>query len=117
MCVLYISCWSKVRPRTFGCVAMGSAVLFILRSILLLYSSGSRVNRVPVVLSGFNVRLFCFGQAKTLCIYGCMYLLAALVLVVCRYDGDSICIGHDRNRCSRWWHVCTVCHCLQNSSL
>ena len=27
MCVLYVSFGSKVRPRTFGCVAMGSAVL------------------------------------------------------------------------------------------
>ena len=29
MCVLYVSFGSKVRPRTFGCVAMGSAVLCI----------------------------------------------------------------------------------------
>ena len=29
MCVLYVSFGSKVRPRTFGCVAMGSALLFI----------------------------------------------------------------------------------------
>ena len=76
-----VSFGSKVRPRTFGCVAMGSAVLFILRSRLLLYSAGSGVNRVQVVLSGFSVRLFCFVQAKTLCMYGCMYFLAALVLV------------------------------------
>ena len=72
---------SKVRPRTFRCVAMGSAVLFILRSRFLLYSAGSGVNRVQVVLSGFSVRLFYFVQAKTLCRYGCMYFLAALVLV------------------------------------
>ena len=26
MCVLYVSFGSKVRPRTFGCVAMGSAL-------------------------------------------------------------------------------------------
>ena len=51
MCVLYVSFGSKVRPRTFGCVAMGSAVLFILRSRLLLDSAGSVVNRVQVVLS------------------------------------------------------------------
>ena len=44
MCVLYVSFGSKVRLRTFGCVAMGSAVLFILRSRLLLYSAGSGVN-------------------------------------------------------------------------
>ena len=69
------------RPRTFGCVAMDSALLFIVRSRLLVYSAGSGVNRVQVVLSGFSKRLFCFVQAKTLCRYGCMYFLAALVLV------------------------------------
>ena len=62
MCVLYVSFGSKVRPRTFGCVAMGSAVLFILRSRLLLYSAGSGVNRVQVVLSGFRVKLFCVDK-------------------------------------------------------
>ena len=64
MCVLYVSFGSKVRPRTFGCVAMGSALLFIVRSRLLVYSAGSGVNRVQVVLSGFSKRLFCFVQAK-----------------------------------------------------
>ena len=81
MFVLYVSFGSKVRPRTFGCVAMARAVLFILRSRLLLYSAGSAVNRVQVILSGFSVRLLCFVQAKTLCRYGCMYFLAVLVLV------------------------------------
>ena len=57
MCVLYVSFGSKVRPRTFECVAMGSAVLFILRSRLLLYSAGSEQN--AGCLSGFSVRLFC----------------------------------------------------------
>ena len=49
MCVLYVNFGSKVSPRTFGCVAMSSAVLFILRSRLLVYSAGSVVNRVQVV--------------------------------------------------------------------
>ena len=48
MCVLYVSFGSKVRPRTFGCVAMGSVVLYILRSRLISYSSRSRVNGVQV---------------------------------------------------------------------
>ena len=65
MCVPYVIFGSKVRPRTFGYVAMGSAVMFIFRSRLLLYSAGSGVNIVQVVLSGFSVRLFCFVQAKT----------------------------------------------------
>ena len=80
MCLLYVSFGSKVRPRTFGCIAMGSALLFIVRSRLLVYSAGSGVNRVQVVLSRFSKRLFCFVQATTLCRYGCMYFLAALVL-------------------------------------
>ena len=83
MCVLYVSFGSKVRPRTFGCVAMGSALWFIVRSSLL------GVNRVQVVLSGFSKRLFCFVQAKTLCMYGCMYFLAALVLVCVHVLGMS----------------------------
>ena len=58
-----------------------SAVLFILRSRLLLYSAGSGVNRVQVVLAGFSVRLFCFVQAKTVCRYGCMYFLPVLVFL------------------------------------
>ena len=51
MYVLYVSFGSKVRPRNFGCVSMVSDVLFILRSRLLLYSAGSGVNRLQVVLS------------------------------------------------------------------
>ena len=81
MCVLYVSFGSKVRPRTIGCVAMRSAVLFICRSRLLLYSAGSGVNRVQVVLSGFSVRLFCFAQAK---------IFVGMVV------------------CSWWWYVCSV---------
>ena len=64
MCVLYVSFGSKVRPRTFGCVAMGRTVLCILRSRLLLYSAGSEVNRVQAVLSRFSVRLLCFVPEK-----------------------------------------------------
>ena len=85
MCVLYVSFGSKVRPRTFVCVAMSSALLFIVRSsifsYMIVYSAGSGVNRVQVVLSGFSKKLFCFVQTKTLCRYGCMYFLAALVPV------------------------------------
>ena len=81
MCVLYVSFGSKVMPRTFECVAMHSAVLFIWRSRVFVYSAGCGVNRVQVVLSGFSVRLFYFVQEKTLCMYGCMYFFAALVFL------------------------------------
>ena len=53
MCVLYVSFGSKVRPRTFGCVAIGSALLFIVRSRLLVYSAGYGVNRVDLVRGCF----------------------------------------------------------------
>ena len=80
MCVLYVSFGSKVRPRTFGCVAMGSALLFIVRSRLLVYSAGSGVNRVQVVLSGFNKRLFCFVQA---CVVGMVVCISWLHSYLC----------------------------------
>ena len=79
--VLYVSFGFKVRPRTFRCVVMSCALFFIVRSRLLVYSAGSGVNRVQVVLSGFSKRVLCFVQTKTLCRYGCMYFLAALVIV------------------------------------
>ena len=55
MCVLYVSLGSKVRLRTFGCVAMGSALLCIFRSRLIVYSAGSGANRVQAVLSGISM--------------------------------------------------------------
>ena len=27
---------------------------------------------------------------------------------MCRCDGDVICVGHDLNRCSVWWSICSV---------
>ena len=102
MCVLYVSVGSKVRPRTFGCVAMGSALLFIVRSRLLVYSAGSGVNRVQVVLSGFSKRLFCFVQANTVYVWLHVFL-GCTRTCVCGCDCDVICIGHDLNRCTGWW--------------
>ena len=63
---------------------------------MLVYSAGSGVNRVQVVLSGFSMRLFCTGML--LCRYGCIYFLAALVLVCVDVMGMSsaqamTCIG------------------------
>ena len=80
MYVLYVSIWVKARPRTFGCVAMCSAVLFIMSSRVLLYSAGSGVNRVQVVLSGFSEILLCYVMSRQKLYVG-MYFLDALVLV------------------------------------
>ena len=59
----------------------GSCCVVYLSFILLLYFAASGVNRLQIVWSGFSVRLLCFVQAKTICMYGCMYLCVALVLV------------------------------------
>ena len=104
---VYVSFGSTVRPRTFVCVAMSSAVLFTLKSTLVVYSPGSGVNRVHVVLYGFSVRLVCFVQAKIVWMYGCMYF-GCIRACVCRCDGDVLCVGHAMNRWSGWWYVCSV---------
>ena len=101
MCVLYVSFGSKVIPITFGCVAMGNALLFIVRSRWLVYSAGSGVNRVQVVLSGFSKMLFCFVQAKTLCR---LYVFPGCTRpCVCGCDCDVVCAGYDLKRCTGWW--------------
>ena len=88
MCVLYVSFGSNVRPRTYGCVAMGNAVLFIVRSRLLVYSAGSGVNRVQVVLPELSVRfLFLSRQKRYIGMVLCISWLHSC-LCVCRCDGD-----------------------------
>ena len=47
MCVLYASFGSKVRPRTFRCVAMGSALLLFLDP------------DCSYILQGLECKLFC----------------------------------------------------------
>ena len=47
MCMLHVSFGSKVRPRTFGCIVMCSAVLFIFRS------------RCSYILQGLECNVFC----------------------------------------------------------
>ena len=64
MCVQYGSFGSKVRPRAFGCVAMGSTYWCIFRSRLLVYSAGSGMNRMQVVLSGFSKKLIYLFRQK-----------------------------------------------------
>ena len=51
---------------------MGSALLCIFRSRFLVYSAGSGMDIMQVVLSGFSMRLFCFVQANTFCRYRCI---------------------------------------------
>ena len=88
MWVLYVSFWYTGRPRTFGYVAMGSAVLFILKFRLLVYFAGSGVSKVQVVFPGYSVKLLCFVHAKVyICLVVCVSLLHSYL---CRCDSDVI---------------------------
>ena len=61
--MLYVSFESKFRHKTLECNAMGGAVLCVFIHRLLLYSAGSGVNRVQVVLSGLIKRLLSCVQS------------------------------------------------------
>ena len=84
-------------------------LLFIVRSRLLVYSAGSGVNRVQVVLSGFSKRLFCFVRQK-LCVGMVVCISGCTRTSVCGCDCDVICIGHDLNRL-HWVVVSLRCKC------
>ena len=64
MCMLYVNVGSKVRPRTFGCVAMGSALICIFRSRLLVYSAGSGMNTVHVFFLDLVCACFFLSRQK-----------------------------------------------------
>ena len=78
VCAVY-EFWVYGKAQNLCVLAKVSAMLFILMSILLLYSAGSGGNRVQVVLSRFSVSLFCFVQVKL-------------------YVGMNVCIS--------WLHSC-----------
>ena len=58
MFVVCVCVGSGVSPSIFGLMFMGSVMLSICSSSCVLYSVGSGVKRVHVVLSGLRMRLF-----------------------------------------------------------
>ena len=70
MCLLYVSLGSRVSPSIFGLMFMGSVMLSICSSSCMLYSAGSGVKRVHVVLSGLSMRLFVLVHVCSSCIAG-----------------------------------------------
>ena len=58
MFLLYVSLGSRVSPSIFGLMFMGRVMLSICSSSCVLYSAGSGVKRVHVVLSWLRMRLF-----------------------------------------------------------
>ena len=119
MCVLYVSFGSKVRLRTFD------ALPWVVQCCLF---TGSGVNRVQGVLSGFGVRLFCFSRQKLyvgmgVCIFGCIRgCVCRCDVVFCRQRSSVLrgCVCcYERKKallqCLQLlrggiW-ACTRCHC------
>ena len=58
ICLLYVSLGSRVSRSIFGLMFMRSVMSIICRSSCVLYSAGSGVKRVHVVLSGLRMGLF-----------------------------------------------------------
>ena len=81
MCVLYVSFGLRCDQEPLG--ALPWVVLFIFRSRLLVYSTGSGVNRVQVVLSRFSAQLLCLSMQKLY--VGMVVCLSLLYACLCVY--------------------------------
>ena len=81
MCLLYVSLGSRVSPSIIGVMLMRS-VMYICSSSCVLYSSGSDVKRVHVVLSGLRMRLFVRVHVCISCRYDWMFALAMFMSCV-----------------------------------
>ena len=77
-----MSLGSRFSPSTFGLMFMGSVMLSICSSSCVLYSVGSGVKRVHVVLSGLWMRLFVRVHVCISCRYDWMFVFAVYVVVM-----------------------------------
>ena len=78
MCLLYVS--QRISSSIFGLMFMGSVMLSICSLSCVLYSAGSGVKRVHVVLSG--MRLFVRVHVCNSCRYDWMFALAMFMSCV-----------------------------------
>ena len=76
MCLLYVSFGSRV--KYFWVDVHGRCGVFICSASCVLYSTGSGVKRVHVVLSGLRMRLFVCVHVCILCRYDVMFVLQYL---------------------------------------
>ena len=96
MGVLYVSFWSRVRPRTFGCVAMDSALMFIVSKALLISSATVIVcARGAIWLNPFATVLFSVCSSVTvLCTHVAGVCLVCFLL--CKEEGSFYCLCNYR---------------------
>ena len=108
MCVLYVSFGCKVRPRTFGCVAMSSA-FSLFYSLLDLTSSERDVVSLYVVCCSVSFAcLTVFVNCLVKQFAMCLGVVAILLLNV--MDVFSVCGGVLLDRpCMVFQRVCVLC--------
>ena len=85
MCLFYVSSESRVNPSILGLMFMSSVMLSICSSSCVLYSAGSGVKRVYVVLYGLRMRrlsvcmcvfpLVMIGCLLFICLCSCVLML------------------------------------------
>ena len=78
MCVLYVSFRPKVSPRTFGCIAMGSALLCIFKSNLMIVSGMFVCSSLLI-----SVYMFIVSKAHIECYSDCSRRGSHLVEPLC----------------------------------
>ena len=81
ICELYVSFGSNVRPSILGFFTVGMTTLPMLSVSCVLYSAGSGVKRVLVVLSGLRWSWFCCVHEAISCKYGCSFACAICLFV------------------------------------
>ena len=96
--------WSSVRPSIFGVLTVESCVLFICNVSVVLYSAGSGVQSVVVVLPALSVCWLCLVHSCICCIYCCTCCCAVCgfwcdvsIVMSSAYVMDCTC-GGERGR-------------------
>ena len=103
ICELQVSFGSNVRPSILGFFTVGMTTLSMLSVSCVLYSAGSGVKRVLVVLSGLRWSWFCCVHEAISCKYGCSFACAICLFV--SVDVIVICIDSDVDVGWRRWNV------------
>ena len=97
-----VSLGSKVRPRTFGCVAMGSALLFI---VLLFYSLLDLRSSECNVVSLYVALLMCLF---VLCV-ACLTVFVNCLVKQFQSSKECVCCACDPNEHLSAPSICFVC--------
>ena len=89
-----------MRPSILGFFTVGMTTLSMLIVSCVLYSAGSGVKRVLVVLSGLRWSWFCCVHEAISCKYGFSFACA-----ICLFVSVDICIDSDVDVGWRRWNV------------